>query len=275
MAVQQGAGGSHALIVVAEPDAHVRRLQRYFLESGGFEVEFAFDGEEGLERARQRHPSILVTEILLRKKDGLSVCRALKADPATQDIKVLVFSVLAAEDRARQSGADLFLRKPLDDVALIRAVQFYRTGPNARVSPWERISSGNADLDRVLNGGFPANAIHIVMGSPGSGKTILAEQLAFENATRERPALYLTTFSEPLPKFLTFLQEYAFADPSCVGSEVLYEDLGESLDEKPRAAFGARRRARSATSAQGLRHRLLQSNRRCHAGPRHVATSAL
>ena len=71
----------------------------------------------------------------------------------------------------------------------------------------ERIRSGNAELDAILDGGFPANAIHIVIGSPGSGKTILAEQLAFENGTSERPALYLTTFSEPLPKFVAFLQD--------------------------------------------------------------------
>lgn len=97
----------------------------------------------------------------------------------------------------------------------------------------DRISSGNPNLDRVLNGGFPANAIHIVMGTPGTGKTILAEQLAFENATSDRPALYLTTFSEPLAKFLSFLQQYAFADASRIGTDVIYEDLGATLARHP------------------------------------------
>lgn len=97
----------------------------------------------------------------------------------------------------------------------------------------ERISSGNAQLDSILCGGFPMNAIHIVMGSPGTGKTILAEQLAFQNATSNRPALYLTTFSEPLPKFLSFLQEYAFADPARIGTDVIYENLGEGLAQDP------------------------------------------
>jgi circadian clock protein KaiC len=97
----------------------------------------------------------------------------------------------------------------------------------------DRIASGNANLDRILCGGFPANAIHIVMGNPGTGKTILAEHLAFENATSSRPALYLTTFSEPLPKFLSFLQEYSFADPSRIGTEVFYDNLGETLEHHP------------------------------------------
>lgn len=97
----------------------------------------------------------------------------------------------------------------------------------------ERIKSGNEQLDSILGGGFPIHSIHIIMGGPGSGKTILAEQLAFANGTRERPALYLTTVSEPLPKFLAYLQEYTFADIERVGRDVLYESLGEALAERP------------------------------------------
>lgn len=97
----------------------------------------------------------------------------------------------------------------------------------------DRITTGSRQLDLILGGGLPANAIHIVMGGPGSGKTILAEQLAFANATRERPALYLTTVSEPLPKLLGFLQEYGFADTSKVGTEVVYGSIGEALAEHP------------------------------------------
>jgi circadian clock protein KaiC len=97
----------------------------------------------------------------------------------------------------------------------------------------ERITTGNKQLDGILDGGLPANSIHIVMGTPGSGKTILAEQVAFANATSERPALYLTTLSEPLPKFLAYLQEYTFADASRVGRDVFYTSLGETLAEHP------------------------------------------
>ncbi len=115
--------GGSALILVMDPDPHVKRLERYFLESAGFDVELTRDGEEGLQRARERRPQILITEILLAKRDGLSVCRALKSDAATRKICVVVLSVLAAEDRARQAGADAFLRKPIDDAQLIETVR--------------------------------------------------------------------------------------------------------------------------------------------------------
>jgi circadian clock protein KaiC len=90
----------------------------------------------------------------------------------------------------------------------------------------ERIATGCAGLDEILNGGIPANTITVVMGAPGTGKTILAEEIAFCNATDERPALYLTTLSEPLEKFIFHGQHYTFFDKDKVGKSVIYEDLG-------------------------------------------------
>jgi len=96
----------------------------------------------------------------------------------------------------------------------------------------ERLKTGNTNLDEVLHGGFPVNTINVVMGAPGSGKTILAEQLVFANATAEAPALYFTTLSEPLDKFIQHGQTYAFFDSSKVGEAVSYEDLGLMVRER-------------------------------------------
>jgi circadian clock protein KaiC len=90
----------------------------------------------------------------------------------------------------------------------------------------DRILTGCFGLDEVLGGGIPANTISVIMGAPGTGKTILAEQLAFANATADAPALYLTTLSEPLEKFIVHGQTHRFFDPAKVGVSVLYEDLG-------------------------------------------------
>jgi circadian clock protein KaiC len=97
----------------------------------------------------------------------------------------------------------------------------------------KRVTTGDGELDAILGGGFPANAIHILMGAPGTGKTILAEQLCFANASPERPVLYLVTFSEPLQKLLTFLQQISFADTRKLGTEVVYEYIGEDLLGSP------------------------------------------
>jgi circadian clock protein KaiC len=95
----------------------------------------------------------------------------------------------------------------------------------------DRLLSGNVRLDLILGGGLPGNAIHLIAGPPGSGKTILAEQYAFANATAERPAVYLSTVSEPLDKLVRFGQDLEFFDVGSIGRRVFYEDLGEDLEQ--------------------------------------------
>jgi circadian clock protein KaiC len=93
----------------------------------------------------------------------------------------------------------------------------------------DRLSTGNRDLDHILGGGLPRHSLNVVMGLPGTGKTILAAQLAFANGTPERPVLYLTTLSEPLSKVIAYLQEMAFADVDRIGTDVRYQSLAEPL----------------------------------------------
>jgi DNA-binding response OmpR family regulator len=136
-----------AVILCVERDPHVRELEAYFLSEAGFEVTFAADGVEALELARTLRPSIVITEILVPKLDGLALCRRLKTDAATQGTAVLIFSLLAAEGRAHDAGADAFLGKPLaaqrltDTVRkLLTAVQHLDPPDDARHSTPEPTS---------------------------------------------------------------------------------------------------------------------------------------
>jgi circadian clock protein KaiC len=92
-----------------------------------------------------------------------------------------------------------------------------------------RVRTGNSEADRILHGGFPINSINVLMGEPGTGKTLFAEQLIFANADADRPVLYLTTLSEPLSKVVTYLQRFAFYDEAKLGTQVIYDDLGALL----------------------------------------------
>lgn len=94
----------------------------------------------------------------------------------------------------------------------------------------ERLSSGSQRLDSILGGGLLHNGINLIMGLPGSGKTMLAQQYLFHNATGERPGVYLSTASEPLEKILRYGQTLEFFDGKSVGSSVFYEDLGADLN---------------------------------------------
>lgn len=98
-------------------------------------------------------------------------------------------------------------------------------------APVERVSTGQAELDEILHGGFPAHSINILMGAPGTGKTILAEQMLFHNADGDRPVVFLSTLSEPLSKVLTYLQRFSFYDAEKMLGAVVYEDVGGGLLE--------------------------------------------
>ena len=105
----------------------------------------------------------------------------------------------------------------------------------------ERIPTGSEELDTILHGGFPANSINIIMGEPGSGKTILAERLIFANARTTddgRPIVYLTTLSEPLEKIVRYLQRFDFFDGDKLASgAIVYDSLGHELERDGIAAL--------------------------------------
>ncbi len=108
-----GARASRPVLYLVDRDPHVRRLVQRFVGDSHV-IELFNDGLSALDRARKTPPAALIAEILIPELDGLGLCRALKSDPLTEHVPVLVASTLAAEGPARHSGADAFLGKPLE-----------------------------------------------------------------------------------------------------------------------------------------------------------------
>ena len=127
--------GGRAVILIAERDRSVRELQLFFLNNAGFAVEFADDGQCALDRARLDPPALLITEILIPKIDGLTLCRLVRSDASLGGMPVIVFSILAAATRASDAGAAAFLRKPLVESTFLAAINgAMMTMPNANAA---------------------------------------------------------------------------------------------------------------------------------------------
>ena len=125
-------------ILIAERDELVRELQRHFLAAAGFDVHFVDDGQAVLDRVRVSVPALVVTEIMIPKVDGLTLCRRLREDPLTSHVPVVVFSILAAAARADDAGAVAFLRKPLVESVFVTTIRdaIAAQSTNGREQQW-------------------------------------------------------------------------------------------------------------------------------------------
>lgn len=94
-----------------------------------------------------------------------------------------------------------------------------------------KLPTGVVGLDEILGGGVPEFSFNIIAGSPGCGKTTLAHQFAFANATAERPALYFTVLGEPALKMLRYQQQYTFFDPEKLNHAIRFVNLSQELLE--------------------------------------------
>jgi circadian clock protein KaiC len=93
----------------------------------------------------------------------------------------------------------------------------------------ERLSTGSAAFDRILDGGLPLRSLTVIAGKPGSGKTLFALQTLFGLARQGKKCLYLTTLSEPSLKLVHHMQQLSFFDESAIGEQLIFADLGSVL----------------------------------------------
>mgnify|MGYP001042077678 FL=1 len=106
-------------------------VYRTILDHVGYNVLEARDGEEGVSRARQEHPDLILMDISIPKIDGWEATRRLKADEATRDIPIIALTAHALEEdreRAIAAGCDGYLAKPVEPRRVVEEVQRF-VGP--------------------------------------------------------------------------------------------------------------------------------------------------
>ncbi|MGD9892655.1 MAG: ATPase domain-containing protein [Dehalococcoidia bacterium] len=98
--------------------------------------------------------------------------------------------------------------------------------------PIIQLPTGVPGFDEVLGGGLPEYAFNLVAGTPGTGKTTLTQQVMFNLATPERPALHFTVLGEPPLKLLRYQQQFSFFDPTKVDQSIHFVNLSQEVLEQ-------------------------------------------
>ena len=112
-------------VLVVEDEAELTGAIRIRLEQAGYEVLTAYDGQEGLEKARAENPDLIILDLMLPKIDGYKVCRMLKFDEKYKKIPVVMLTARAQEkdeDLGYEVGADAFITKPFKYQVLLAKI---------------------------------------------------------------------------------------------------------------------------------------------------------
>lgn len=104
-------------ILVTEDSATILAMIKDVLESKGYEVITASDGQEALDKAKKENPDLIILDLMLPKLDGYKVCRFLKFDEKYKNIPIVMLTARAEEKDikiGKEVGADLYIPKPFD-----------------------------------------------------------------------------------------------------------------------------------------------------------------
>lgn len=147
-------------ILVIEDDLATVELLTLHLSQAGYRVSHAYDGIEGIEKARALRPFAIILDIMIPKKDGWEVLQELKASEETSSIPVIIYSIVDNRELAFTLGAADYLLKPIDKEALLSrleelALSMQRERIPKSVLIIESDSSTVAEFTEIfLSGGF-------------------------------------------------------------------------------------------------------------------------
>lgn len=112
-------------ILVIDDEPELVKAITVRLQASGYEVIFAYDGQEGIDKAEEIKPDLILLDIIMPKKDGWEVCKNLKSNPKTKDIPILICTASGEqnlEKRCMAVGADAVIKKPFETAELLELV---------------------------------------------------------------------------------------------------------------------------------------------------------
>ena len=102
-------------ILIVDDEAYIVTSLEYVMQSAGFEVAVAYDGEEALEKVAETAPALVILDLMMPKLDGFEVCQKIRENPLWKDIRIIILTAKGRDTERKKGmslGADDYMTKP-------------------------------------------------------------------------------------------------------------------------------------------------------------------
>ena len=137
-------------MLIIEDEKDIVKMLDYNLKKEGFKTLSAYNGEDGLDMASKENPDLILLDLMLPEIDGFDVCKALKSDPKTSHIPIII---LTAKDQETDKivglelGADDYVTKPFSPRELIARIKAVLRRAKEKDKPPEVLKIGDLTID--------------------------------------------------------------------------------------------------------------------------------
>jgi len=201
-------------ILIADDESNILMLLEIMFKDLDAEVITAENGEIALEKAQKFKPDLVITDVVMPKKNGFEVCRGIRNNPEIADTPIIILSALGDEYNkitGFEEGADDYVTKPFNveelkarsKALLLRHQSRTQKQPSANAIPepasiqLEHISTGIKDLDDHLYGGLPKGSNILILGPLGIGKSSFSRRFIRQGLLNEERCLYVALDDDP------------------------------------------------------------------------------
>jgi GAF domain-containing protein/DNA-binding response OmpR family regulator/anti-sigma regulatory factor (Ser/Thr protein kinase) len=190
----ESAAAGGATVLVIDDEAAVRDLMQRFLVREGFHVVTAAGAEEGLRLAKELRPAAITLDVMMPGMDGWAALSALKADPETADLPVIMLTIVDDKNLGYALGAADYLSKPIDRERLIAVLGKYRRDLPALVV------DDDADLRQLVRRILEREGYAVLEAENG--------RVALERARETPPGLVVLDLTMPEMDGFEFVREF-------------------------------------------------------------------
>jgi len=113
-------------ILIVDDEAYIVTSLEYVMQSAGFEVAVAYDGEEALEKVAENVPALVILDLMMPKLDGFEVCQKIRENPLWKDIRIIILTAKGRDTERKKGmslGADDYMTKPFSTRDILNRVK--------------------------------------------------------------------------------------------------------------------------------------------------------